>query len=84
MLNNSHYKTHILTVSIRLCSLLFLHIYFLNSKDAIIIELIDKYPKSDKELVLWANSVIAEFPFDCNDEIYLDPFKDWYYKELTE
>ncbi|EPL7679909.1 DUF2971 domain-containing protein [Elizabethkingia anophelis] len=60
------------------------NIYFLNSKDTIIIELIDKYPKSDEELVLWANSVIAEFPFDCNDEIYLDPFKDWRYKELTE
>jgi len=58
------------------------NLYLLNSKSNQTIELIDKYPKSDEEDVIWAETVIAEFPYDCDQEIFLDPYKDWYYKKL--
>jgi len=60
------------------------NLFFLNSKSENTIKLIGKYPKSNREYIEWAETVIAEFPFDCDDEIYLHPFKDYHYKELKK
>ena len=56
------------------------NIYFINNIE--ILEVLEKYPKSDSEYVKFAESIIADFPFDCNDEIFSYPFKDWKYEEL--
>lgn len=56
------------------------NIYFINNIE--ILEVLEKYPKSDSESVKFAESIIADFPFDCNDEIFSYPFKDWKYEEL--
>lgn len=58
------------------------NLYFLNSKSKRTMELIDKYPKSNEEYIDWAETVIADFPYDCNEEIFMDPNKDSLYKEL--
>jgi len=58
------------------------NIFFLNSNK--IINLINKYPKTNDELIIWAEAVIAEMPYDCNNEIFMTPFKDWYYKDLKK
>jgi len=58
------------------------NLYLLNSKSDQSIELIDKYPKSDEEYINWAETVVADFPFDCNQEIFIDPLKDWYYQKI--
>lgn len=58
------------------------NLYYLNSKSAETLKLVDKYPKSDDEYVKWAETIIADFPFDCDKEIFIDPLKDWHYKEL--
>lgn len=58
------------------------NLYFLNSKSSFTLELIDKDSKSESEYIIWAETVIADFPFDSDDEIYIDPFKDWYYDEI--
>lgn len=60
------------------------NVFFLNSKEDAIINLIGKYPKTDEELIIWAEVVIAEMPFDCNNEIFMAPFKDWYYSDLKK
>lgn len=56
------------------------NIYFINNLE--VIEIIEKYPKDDNEYIKFAESIIADFPFDCDGKIFPYPFKDWKYKEL--
>lgn len=58
------------------------NIYFIN--DSIRLNLLSKYPKTDKEYILFAEAVIAEMPIGCNNEIYCYPFKDYRYKQIMK
>jgi hypothetical protein len=58
------------------------NIYFIDNLD--ILDIIEIYPKNDIEYVKFAESIIAAFPFDCDDEIFSYPFKDWKYAELIK
>ena len=60
------------------------NLYFLNSKSEKTIELINKYPKSDDEYIYWAETVLADFPFDGDEEIFMYPFKDFHYCKLKK
>lgn len=60
------------------------NVLFLNSNSNDVINLIGKYPKTNDELIIWAEAVIAEMPNDCNNEIFMNPYQDWFYKELKK
>lgn len=56
------------------------NIYFINNLN--VLDIIEKYPKSDQEYLHFAESIVADFSHDCF-ELCLYPFKDFRYEQIT-